>query len=721
MAYSSGSTIQASDIRSLVGNKSSATPYSNDAEATNKLAALYGVGYGTRGWGQFPPVLASPTTGATIAASDWGNMATVILNAFEHLNFNNAFDSNISDIQSVINSNSLTTGSTIAALSYDWQTNINVLDANRLGRAKDYKFSSSLTDTRTDGVSAGWRTKIYSEMVVDFGSADQARWYFNSGGFITFNAAFVATNTKGQPWQTFTTEASNILFGAFATLTGPNNPYFTPPYITSNIGYYNLTSNWSTIYSVTDLDSPNQIVVQAKIETSDTTNGANGSAIRFSYQFLDNSGTMGLIQGTMTLLAQCYVPDTPFWLPNPAIKQIVSLTGSAGPTWFEFTDTITDTRYNYDVLVAANAQPGYTTGQAIHAKIIIASTGIIGSTDTGRPAFNVPLMPVDSIIQIINYGTIAGMGGAGGQGAPSGVCGFVAGGAGQNGGPAMTLNYSTLLTNFGIIGGGGGGGGGGGSENSYIWNVNASGGGGGAGLLGGAAGATNSCGVTLGRDATAAEPGSLLTGGMPGKTWEYPYGLTWNHGVTAHGGKGGDLGQPGASGENKNMPGGSGGLPGVAITGINFLQAGSVVGDIRGTAGLTIALSGSADVNNDWYLGPVLTPNPVTSTVTVSAITSITDPITLSVSPSVSNLIGVTVSTNTTSSWTLSFAWQTNPPALPQSVYTLGTVVGTFVITATTSGASTGGPVSATLPLTVTYTFTDSTPSGGDGGGSGPQ
>ena len=368
--------------------------------------------------------------------------------------------------------------------------------------------------------------------------------------------------------------------------------------------------------------------------------------------------------------------------------------------------------------------------------------------------------------------------------------------------------------------------------------MNASAGGGGAGLLGGQAGATNSCGVTLGRDATPAQAGSLLTGGLPGKTWEYPYGWTLDHGVTAHGGKGGDLGQPGAPGEARNMPGGLGGLSGIAITGISFLQAGSVLGDVRGTAGLNLTLqrsgsfsykintlnitgdpgagfllynnttptsatqinvshmtsdvhdvdsllaqvavsqefviqdtsntanyqqwkvvgapininpgqnnsywtipvnlvakygtlsgattvslnityggSGSADANNDWYSGPVLIPNPVTSSVSVAAVTSITDPITLSVSPPISNGIGVTVPTNTMSPWTLQFAWLTNPPSPVSSNYVLGNVVGNFTITATTSGASTGGPVTATLPLTVTYNFTDSTPTQDLGGG----
>lgn len=54
MAIVDGTRILALDFANIVGNYSSNTAFPDDLTATNSLNALFGVGYGSRGWGQIP-------------------------------------------------------------------------------------------------------------------------------------------------------------------------------------------------------------------------------------------------------------------------------------------------------------------------------------------------------------------------------------------------------------------------------------------------------------------------------------------------------------------------------------------------------------------------------------------------------------------------------------------------------------------------------------------
>ena len=77
MTYGVGNTILASDYNTFRGDYDTVTPYPDDATATDKLAALVGVGYGVRGYGQsiaFPAVAA----GDTITAAQWNTIRSIM-------------------------------------------------------------------------------------------------------------------------------------------------------------------------------------------------------------------------------------------------------------------------------------------------------------------------------------------------------------------------------------------------------------------------------------------------------------------------------------------------------------------------------------------------------------------------------------------------------------------------------------------------------------------
>lgn len=63
MAITTGSNILASDFNDIAGTINASAPYPSSVAATNKVAALYGIGYGDRGYGQKTPLLSKKTVG----------------------------------------------------------------------------------------------------------------------------------------------------------------------------------------------------------------------------------------------------------------------------------------------------------------------------------------------------------------------------------------------------------------------------------------------------------------------------------------------------------------------------------------------------------------------------------------------------------------------------------------------------------------------------------
>jgi len=199
------------------------------------------------------------------------------------------------------------------------------------------------------------------------------------------------------------------------------------------------------------------------------------------------------------------------------------------------------------------------------------STGtIIGSNSTAGPAITTGTeWPAGVTLILINFGTVVGKGGAGGEGSS----GAASSPNGQDGGLAISFSYNVSLENNGDIGGGGGGGGGGGIATSNdisgtTYSAGGSGGGGGAGsepALGGV-GVTPIIGNVKAIGNTGIS-GSAFSGGAGGA--EAVANSSTPITVGGKGGKGGLLGQSGEDGNDGQgsftAAGGLGGQPGAAI------------------------------------------------------------------------------------------------------------------------------------------------------------
>lgn len=246
------------------------------------------------------------------------------------------------------------------------------------------------------------------------------------------------------------------------------------------------------------------------------------------------------------------VPNTPTnaAIPTSGTISMGNFYGSANRVAINL--TIASNTYNYDVF--ANRGPTYSPGSS-DITVTVNPGVTVGSTSVPAYAMLVPsgFSPGDTV-RIVNNGVIQGMGGAGGNGGPTGTNrsgAQLAGSPGSGGGNAIYVNRPTVITNNGVVAGGGGGGGGGnslaGANSKYANNnLGGGGGGGGAGFNGGAGGAGGALISPFGAQSQAGVAGSSGTspaGGAGGPSRGIP-----GPQVSGVGGTGGGRGAAGSAG-----------------------------------------------------------------------------------------------------------------------------------------------------------------------------
>jgi len=120
---------------------------------------------------------------------------------------------------------------------------------------------------------------------VDFASEDAARYFFNTGGEIRVAFAHPNTSTSQDSNWNSTLSNLNIAFRAnsSAKLSGNGTT-------TTNVGYYQLTTDWQVIHTVdgSGAYSSNIMQVYAKALSISGSNGAKGYQIQFFANFYDN-------------------------------------------------------------------------------------------------------------------------------------------------------------------------------------------------------------------------------------------------------------------------------------------------------------------------------------------------------------------------------------------------------------------------------------------------
>lgn len=221
MAYQTGDTILDTHYNGFV----------------TSVNALWGQSTGIRGWGQ-TTTLSAVADGNTITATQWATLLTRIKSISDHT----VDDGNIT-VDSVTNP---TTGDIISAITA-LATDIGTLDTSVAGGSVNASVGAS-TDT-TLSSSGTFTTTIVHEASVTFDGGDEARYFFNAGGYIDVNPGITGgtADAKYDEWV----DLIDTLIGSVrlrATTLEKNGGSGTPTTNASTTGYYDLGTGYTVLY-----------------------------------------------------------------------------------------------------------------------------------------------------------------------------------------------------------------------------------------------------------------------------------------------------------------------------------------------------------------------------------------------------------------------------------------------------------------------------------------
>lgn len=260
MSYAQFGSIQASDFNTLVGGNPTAT--------ANTLNATWATGSGAAGYGQ--TAQANVSVGQTIGASEWANLVNRTASAATHQG---------SSITSVT---APSAGGVITYLSAI-PTNLQTIYTNRRNAATQ---SSTTSNAVVSG--ATWSSLATFTHTATFANGDAARYFFNAGGQLAITVSH-ANTTAGinlllnQLCTNVGTVVLSSVTSGSATIAGTSYNGVTKvggggnaPTISTNSGYYNLTTSNANVFYQTASTGPSGYL-STNINIFVKTNGTVGS------------------------------------------------------------------------------------------------------------------------------------------------------------------------------------------------------------------------------------------------------------------------------------------------------------------------------------------------------------------------------------------------------------------------------------------------------------
>jgi hypothetical protein len=394
MAIVGGTKIEAIDFTSIVGTNATNQAFPDENSSVNKLNALFGVGWGSRGMGQVPfvytavgdgttqtfdintvvdqslllatvnlqsvvieqvvgsnVVLASiPPLGSQIAIyahAPGAVLNTPVLSSHWQFTRNAVYKLNqflaITD-PSLPSASNYDQGNTISALNYNWlQAVINIDQSRDQIPLANLITTPLFTNTRT----SSWFGFVQLEFDVNFSSEDHARWFFNAGGAINITPSFVplGSDQRSASWRTLLdgTNPSNTNFAGGCSIQANQTVRTNGQGGTFNTsGWYQLTRSISNLiqdFRCSQLNLPiyndysnNQYTVSVIPSNGSGQNGGNGRTLKIQITFTDTTGTQQQpVQGTLSVdVSLRYSNPVLMMISNPTVQIATNLSQGGG-------------------------------------------------------------------------------------------------------------------------------------------------------------------------------------------------------------------------------------------------------------------------------------------------------------------------------------------------------------------------------------------------------
>jgi hypothetical protein len=290
MTYASGSTILAADYNGLVGT--------NPNTASGTLNTVWSTGGTTAGYGQ--TALATVATGDAILASSWANLVNRTANAATHQG------------TSITGVTAPSTGGVITYLSAI-PTNLTTIYNSRLNAATQGSTTSNTVTTASTWTSAATFTQT-----VTFANGDAARYFFNSGGQLAITCSHPAGSGINLLLNNLASNVGTVVLSApssgTATIAGTSYSGVqrvggggNSPTVSTNSGYYALTSSNANIYYQTASTGPSgylstNINIFAKTNGTVGSNGDRGNVITITTVWDEIPNGLTVSTGSVTTL-----------------------------------------------------------------------------------------------------------------------------------------------------------------------------------------------------------------------------------------------------------------------------------------------------------------------------------------------------------------------------------------------------------------------------------
>jgi hypothetical protein len=288
----------------------------------DKAQSLLGTGSASRGYGQ-TVLSADVFSGNTITKAQWDALRYDIINIRLHQ------DGVLPNIVQVNVGDPIGYGPGSPNTNYDILLEQAI--ANRFNIAGN---QSVVTAKASQTYSSTWSTQAQAVLTVTFSNANEARYFFNSGGKIRFAPSISGGSPTSQvnAWKNFLTNVGTVSFGA------DTNP---------NVNFYTLTNSYQQSYtnSLSTPYSANSLRLEARCDVAD-----------------NSAGTATQVLLRITLLDSYVDPDTfnpgpPTFPPNDVVDgtltiavQELKASGSMQPSG---SFTITSPTYSLSTITAS--------------------------------------------------------------------------------------------------------------------------------------------------------------------------------------------------------------------------------------------------------------------------------------------------------------------------------------------------------------------------------
>jgi len=282
----------------------------------NKIINVMSTGSGNSGYGQ-TTFSSSVSSGNTVTKAQWDALRYDLYNAIFHQT------GSVPSITTVAVGDVIRYGASNPNFQYD--TLANQATTNRF----DLGVGQFVTDTLQNTTrSASWYSSVSCTAQVTFNTAEQARFFFNSGGKIRFSSSRTGGTSSQQ-----NTAWSNVLATAGTQVFGGATPA---------INFFNLTSSYQQFYSLSAISpySANQWKIEALCNVANNSAGT-ANIVTFRITWVDNYVDTGpevapddYVDGTLTINMDAVrasgflQPAGSFAIVAPASSSLTAITGT---------------------------------------------------------------------------------------------------------------------------------------------------------------------------------------------------------------------------------------------------------------------------------------------------------------------------------------------------------------------------------------------------------